>query len=210
MPAFVGEKKAAGGGGRTYFYYLLALALGCLLTVLPGCLSISVRDAGDPPPPPPSHEGESFAEFMDVPYPSVMKLESRNTFSYERKGVRAGVVTAVGDLSADEIGAYYDSHLPSYGWTPLAEAQSGKLVSTWTKGKVVLTVITNPLSLSITSDTRLELWVAAPHTREDLGRRVVYDNTGASGKPILETTPIRAPRGSGSNSGGGSYQEEDI
>jgi hypothetical protein len=174
------------------------------LLLLSGCINIAITDATGPSAPTP--EGESFAEFMDVPYPSVMVLEKRNTFTYERKGMLAGVITAVGNLSADELGAYFDLHLPAHGWSPLAEAQSAKLVSIWTKGNRYLTIISSPISLSLGSDTRLELWVAPPHTGEDLNQRIVYQDTGPNRDPIIRTTPIR----SGSGGGNGAYREEDI
>ncbi|MDR1308532.1 MAG: hypothetical protein LBL95_01315 [Deltaproteobacteria bacterium] len=199
------EKDARGAhpprparGGRP----LLALLALASLSLLPGCLNVAFGDARGPSAP--TAEGESFAEFMDLPYPPVMTLETRNTFAYERKGIRAGVVTVVGRLSADEIGAYYDSHLPAHGWAPLAEAQSTKLVSTWTKGQKVLTIVTSPITLSIGSDTRLELWVAPPHSQGDLGQRIVYGSTGPREEAVIQTTPIRG----GPRQGG--FTEEDI
>jgi hypothetical protein len=188
-------------------WYVLLL-LTALLAVLPGCLNLAITDATGPAAPTPG--GESFAEFMDVPYPSVMVLEKRNTYTYERRGMQAGVVTVVGNLSSDEIGAYYDLHLPSHGWSPLAEAQSSKLVATWTKGNKVLTVISTPITLSLGSDTRLELWVAPPHTKGDLGQRIVYDDTSPRRAPLVETTPIRSGSGSSTSRSSGAYQEEDI
>jgi hypothetical protein len=139
---------------------------------------------------------------MDVPYPSTMTLEKKNTYTYTRKGIQAGVISVVGHLTTDEIGAYYDSHLPNHGWQPRAEAQSGKLVSTWAKGQRVLTIIASPLTLSLGSDLRLELWVAPPHTKADLGQRVVYDSSAPSGDPIVETKPIRGNKGT--------FSQEDI
>jgi hypothetical protein len=107
-----------------------------------------------------------------------------------RRGVLSGVVTVVGKFSADELGAYYDQHLPSHGWSPLAEAQSSKLVSTWTKGNKVLTIITTNVTFSIGTDIRVELWVAPPHTKGDLGQRVVYDSA-PTGETQFSTKPIR-------------------
>jgi hypothetical protein len=141
---------------------------------------------------------------MDVPYPAVMTLESKNTFSYSRKNIQAGVVSVVGHLSTDEIGAYYDSHLPNHGWTPLAEAQSSKLVSTWTKGQKVLTIIASPLTLSLGSNLRLELWVAPPHTKADLSQRIVYGSTAPVEDPVIQTNPIRGGKQEGE------FSQEDI
>jgi hypothetical protein len=179
----------------------LFLILACLLSLV-GCVNVALtKTRGESAP---TAEGESFAEFMDIPYPSVMALETKNTFTYTRRGIQAGVVTVVGNLSADEIGAYYDSHLPNHGWTPLAEAQSAKLVSTWTKGQKVLTIISSPLTLSLGSDTRLELWVAPPHTKNDLGERIVYDSTAPREEPVIKTAPIRGGEKKGE------FTEKDI
>jgi hypothetical protein len=175
------------------------LVMTCL-TLFSGCLTLSdTRRSASPPP-----DGESYSEFMDVPYPSFMTLESKNSFTYTRKGVKAGVVSVVGRMSADEIGAYYDSHLPGHGWTPLAEAQSGKLISTWTKGQKALTIIATPLNLSLSGDIRVELWVAPPHTKGDLDQRIVYDSGPSQAEPVVETKPVRGGKKRGS------FSEEDI
>ncbi|MDR2386051.1 MAG: hypothetical protein LBE80_00515 [Deltaproteobacteria bacterium] len=176
--------------------------LAVLLFFLSGCgINFAIKDTrGESAP---TADAESFAEIMDVPYPSVMTLERKNTFTYTRKGIQAGVISVVGHLTTDEIGAYYDSHLPDHGWQPRAEAQSGKLVSTWVKGNRVLTIIASPLTLSLGSDLRLELWVAPPHTQADLGKRVVYDSSAPSGDPVVETKPIRGGKKNG-------FSEEDI
>jgi hypothetical protein len=172
------------------------------LFFLTGCINFALKDTrGEAAPTP---EGESFAEFMDVPYPSVMTLERKNTFTYSRKGIQAGVVSVVGHMTADEVGAYYDRHLPNHGWQPRAEAQSGKLVSTWAKGQKVLTIIASPLTLSLGSDLRLELWVAPPHTQADLSQRVVYGSSAPPEEPTIETKPIRGGKKNGS------FTEEDI
>ncbi|MDR3135642.1 MAG: hypothetical protein LBU69_06075 [Deltaproteobacteria bacterium] len=172
------------------------------LLVLSGCLNFALtKTRGESAP---TADGESFSEFMDIPYPSIMTLESKNSSTYTRKDIKAGVVSVVGHLSADEVGAYYDSHLPRHGWAPLAEAQSGKLVSTWAKGQRVLTIIASPLTLSLGSDLRLELWVAPPHTKGDLGQRIVYDSSAPTGEKIIETTPIR------NRNRTGTFSEEDI
>jgi hypothetical protein len=79
------------------------------------------------------------------------------------------------------------------------------------EGSKVLTVITNPVTFSIGGSTRLELWIAPPHTKADLTQRVVYDSTGPRNEPIYQTTPIRGGgSGSGSSSSSGSYHEEDL
>ncbi|MDR1545792.1 MAG: hypothetical protein LBU12_03585 [Deltaproteobacteria bacterium] len=146
-------------------------------------------------------DGESFYDFMDVPFPSAMSLDSSGTFTYSRRGVLSGVVAVVGRMNVEELGAWFDVHLPSYGWSPLAEAQNVKLVSTWTKGAAVLTLIASPVTLSLGGDVRLELWVAPPHLKSDLGKRVVYETTGGKAR---STTPVRSSKPKGS------VTEEDI
>jgi hypothetical protein len=54
----------------------------------------------------------------------------------------------------------------------------------------------------IGGNLRVELWVAAPHTKGDLGNRTVYQRTDEPGDPIIRTRPIR-----GGSSG---FEEEDI
>jgi hypothetical protein len=171
------------------------------LIFLNGCVNFTLKDTrGESASP---LEEESYAEFMDVPYPSTMSLERKNTYTYTRKGIQAGVVSVVGNLTTDEIGAYYDARLPDLGWEPRAEAQSGKLISTWVKGQRVLTIIASPITLSLGSNLRLELWVAPPHTKGDLGQRVVYESSAPSGETIIETKPIRGGKQ-------GSFSKEDI
>jgi hypothetical protein len=168
---------------------LLTLTVTVFLT---GCLTIAVRDDKGPGAPLPNEE--SFHDFTDVPFPATMVVEGKNTYTYMRRGIMSGVVTAVGRFTAEELAAFFDEHLPRHGWSPLAEAQSSKLVSTWTKGKKVLTIITTPVTFAIGSDIRLELWVAPPHTKEDLSQRVIYDTT-QTGEKNFTTKPVRQKGG---------------
>ena len=177
-----------------------ALLMG-LMAALSGCVTLALRDTSGPMAP--TSDEESFAEFMDVPYPATMTLEKDATFSYTRREVKAGVVTVIGKMTVDEIGYFYDTHLPGHGWSPVAEAQSLKLVSTWTKGGKVLTIIATPIVMAIGGNLRLELWVGAPHTKGDLGQRTVYQSTGGDKGPLVETKPIR--RGKNNN-----IEEEDL
>ncbi|MDR2455899.1 MAG: hypothetical protein LBE49_04815 [Deltaproteobacteria bacterium] len=178
----------------------LLLALSGLTMALSGCVTVALRDTSGPNAA--TIDDESFAEFMDVPYPAIMTLEKDGTFSYMRREAKAGVVTVMGKMTVDELGAFYDAHLPGHGWSPVAEAQSNKLVSTWTKGGRALTIIATPIVMAIGGNLRVELWVGAPHTKGDLGHRVVYRSTDEGSNPVIQTRPIRG------NKGG--ISEEDI
>jgi hypothetical protein len=160
---------------------------------LPGCLAAITAPFESSSPQ--NRDEESFAEFMDVPYPSIFSLDKKNSFTYSRRNVLSGVVTVAGRLNLDEIGAYYDQHLPQHGWVPVAEAQGSKLVSTWKKGEAILTILAQPATFSIGNDTRVELWVSPPHLKGDLGQRVIYQST----KPneSFSTTPSRPGKNSG-------------
>ena len=182
------------GSKRAPFGQILLLALSfALIAALSGCVTMAIRDTKGPMAS--TSDEESFAEFMDVPYPAVMTLERDSTFSYSRREVKAGVVTVLGKMTVDELGAFYDSHLPSHGWSPLVEAQSKKLVSTWTKGGKVLTIIATPVIMAIGGNLRVELWVAPPHTKGDLGSRIVYRSSDEGKAPIVQTKPIRGNKG---------------
>ena len=185
-------------GWRSGALVVMALVVAALI---PGCLNVALRDT--PGPSAPYGYEESFAEFLDVPYPATMTLEKGDTFTYTRRGVLAGVVTLVGKMTVEELGAYYDEHLPPHGWSPLSEAQNVKLVSTWTRGDKTLTIIATPIVMAIGGNLRVELWVAAPHTRADLGNRAVYRRTDEPSDPVLRTGPVRG-------GGGGGFGEEDI
>jgi len=139
---------------------------------------------------------------MDVPYPSIFSQDKKNSFTYSRRNIISGVVTVVGRLNLDEVGAYYDQHLPFYGWTPVAEAQGSKLISTWKKGEAILTIIAQPASFSIGNDTRVELWISPPHLSGDLGQRVIYQGTNKG--ETYSTTPVRTGKTSGQ------VQEENL
>jgi hypothetical protein len=138
-------------------------------------------------------EGESFAEFLDVPYPSIMGLDRQATFTYNRRGVLAGTVVVAGRMTLDEVGEYFDLHLPSHGWTPLAEGQGAKLVTTWVKDKKVLTIIASSVFAIAGQDTRVEIWVQAPFNKSDLGHRVVYRKSPEK-REIFSTTPQRSTK----------------
>ncbi|MDR2442383.1 MAG: hypothetical protein LBE31_02545 [Deltaproteobacteria bacterium] len=170
----------------------LIIFLFLTLTILGGCLNVAIRDHSGPSSL--TSGEESFAEFLDVPYPASMTLERDNTFTYSRRNVLAGVVSVVGRFSVEELALFYDQHLPGHGWTPLAEAQNVKLVSTWTKGGKVLTIIATPIIMAIGGNLRVELWVAPPHTKADLGKRMVYQNSGNEGERTYSTKPTRGQK----------------
>jgi hypothetical protein len=158
-----------------------------------------------------SREDENFQDFMDVPYPSAMTLEKSRVEIYERRGITCGTYSVLGSLSSDELMDYYDRHLPPHGWAPQAEAQTEKeIISTWIKGNKTLTIETTKVTLSIGADTRVKIWVASPHTKGDLGKRVIYRDTADPGK-TWTTTPLR--QGGGGQRGGGQrgdVQEENL
>lgn len=163
---------------------------------------------------------ESFAEFLDVPYPANMSFSKKQSFTYERRGVQSGLVTVSGRMNMDELGAYYDAHLPGHGWSPVAEVQySSAFASTWRKGEKLLTIVSRPASFSVGGDVTVELWVAPPHTQADLGHRVVYQKPSAqeegessSGGGFLDGL-FGGPKKSGDGAKGsthGAVTEEDI
>jgi hypothetical protein len=142
-------------------------------------------------PAPHTREDENFQDFLDVPYPSAMEVEKSKIQVYERRGVLCGTYSLIGSLSPDELMDYYDRHLPPHGWIPLAEVQTEReVVSTWTKGKKTLTIQSSMVTMAIGADVRLRVWVASPHTKDDLGKRIIYRDTSDPGK-TWSTTPIR-------------------
>ena len=162
-----------------------------------------------------NRDEESFAEFRDVPYPANMSFNKQESFTYSRRDVTSGLVVVSGRMNVDELGAYYDLHLPGHGWSPLADIHySSALVSTWKKGNKVLTVVGRPVAFSIGSDLKVELWVAPPYTKDDLGERTAYQ------KPtVREPASSNAGSGffdglfsggSGKSGSGSSVTEEDI
>jgi hypothetical protein len=174
----------------------LSFLLALTVFLVSGCINVAVKDTRGPNVA--GSDDESFAEFMDVPYPGTMTLEKKRVRVYTRRQVLSGVVSVVGDFTPDEIGAFYDQHLPSHGWTPLAEVEGSepKLISIWSKGSKVLTIIVSS-TLAIGGRIRVELWVAPPRLKEDLGKRVIYKS---STKPEnreekFSTTPIRKSKG---------------
>jgi hypothetical protein len=152
-------------------------------------------------------DDENFQDFMDVPTPSVMAVETGAVEIYERRGVLAGKISLMGKLTVDELLDYFDRHLPNHGWTPLAEAQTERAaLSTWAKAGKTLTIRATQPSLSLGVKSNLEIWVSPPHSKEDLGHRVIY-NRSDEPRPSYRTTPIRTGGGFGSSSG---VAEEDI
>ncbi|MDR2140680.1 MAG: hypothetical protein LBR11_02650 [Deltaproteobacteria bacterium] len=180
--------------------YINFLLLTLVFLGLTGCVRPIIAPFGGKDSPP--LEGESFAEFLDVPYPSVMGLDRQSTYVYKRRGIQAGTIVVAGRMTVDEVGEYYDQHLPSHGWSPLAEAQGSKLVSTWTKDKKVLTIIVSSVFSITGQDSRVEIWVSPPHLSSDLGQRVVYKKPPEPGE-TYSTTPQRRPNK-------GSVSEENL
>jgi hypothetical protein len=181
---------------RPIILSLVLLALG-----LAGCVRPVLAPFGGKGSPP-VLEGESFAEFLDLPYPSAMGLDRSATFTYERRGVKAGTVVVAGRMTMDEVGEYFDLHLPSHGWSPVAEAQGPKIVSTWVKGDKYLTIIVSPAFAITGQDSRIEMWISPPHLKSDLGKRVVYQKPNER-REIFSTKPQRKSKD-------GEVSEEDL
>ncbi|MDR2405144.1 MAG: hypothetical protein LBE27_02095 [Deltaproteobacteria bacterium] len=179
---------------------LSIILLQLLLTVSCTTFLAPARDSD-----PLAREDENFQDFLDVPYPSAMTVEKSKVQVYDRRGVLSGTYSILGKLSPDEILDYYDRHLPKHGWQPLSEAQTeSEIISTWTKGNKTLIIQTSKVTLAIGADTRAKIWVAPPHTKSDLGKRVIYRDTSEPGKS-WSTTPIRQPKG-----GHGDVHEENL
>jgi hypothetical protein len=155
-----------------------------------------------------AREDENFQDFMDIPYPSEMTIEKNKTEVFTRRNVLSGHISIVGPLSNDELLDYYDRHLPHHGWTPHAEVQlESETVSTWAKPGKTLTIIATKPALSIGVKSRIDLYVAPPHTEADLGHRTIYLDTTPSGSSY-STTPIRESGLGGRRSSG--IGEEDL
>lgn len=192
-------------------YCGIALVLFALLS-LSGCVEKVTAPFTAPPV---NRDEESFAEFSDVPYPAHLKFSKGDSFTYQRRGMLSGLVVVSGRMNLDELGAYFDTHLPGHGWSPLSDIQySSALVSTWKKGDKILTVVGRPSALSIVGEVKVELWVAPPYTADDLGKRVVYqkpasrESSSSGGGGILGG--IFSSSGSGSKKSDNSVTEEDI
>jgi hypothetical protein len=154
-------------------------------------------------------DDENFQDFLDVPFPSEMTLEKGQSVVYQRRDVTSGRLVGVVSMSTDEMLDYYDRHLPRHGWTPRAEVAAGKTsVSTWSKGTKTLTVVAEQVTLSVGARSRVTLYIAPPHNKEDLGQRTVYQTTQREHRERYSTTPIRGGSGGGSSRGG--YSEEDL
>ncbi|MDR2198599.1 MAG: hypothetical protein LBR53_03915 [Deltaproteobacteria bacterium] len=183
--------------------FVLAAAVSLLFA---SCTTI-LAPGGKPDPY--QRDDENFQDFLDVPYPSALSLEKAKTEVYERRGVLSGSISLLGKLSPDELMDYYDRHLPPHGWSPLGEVQTeNEIVSTWVKGNKTLTLDCSKVTLALGADVRLRILVQPPHTKADLGKRVIYRDTSEPGR-TWSTTPQRE-RGGGSYGGGGHVSEEDI
>jgi hypothetical protein len=183
-----------------------AVLLAVLSLLLTASCSFSLSNAGDEYVPPP--ENENFQDFTDVPYPTEMSVEKGKTVVFTRRDVLSGRVSVTGPLTNDELLDYFDRHLPGHGWTPHSEVRTpDETVSTWAKpGKTLTLMVTKP-TLSLGVKSRVDIFVAPPHTKDDLGKRTVYESS-KSGSKTYSTTPIRTPGSSGTRTTG--IGEEDI
>ncbi|MDR1039474.1 MAG: hypothetical protein LBR80_04770 [Deltaproteobacteria bacterium] len=189
----------------------LSAAARILLLAAPIALCVSCFAALAPSSPDQTRrDDENFQDFLDVPFPSEMAVEKGESVLYTRRDVLSGRISLVGTLSTDEILEYFDRHLPGHGWTPRAEVTARKVtVSTWSKGTKTLTVVAEELTLSVGARSRTVLYMAPPHTQDDLGHRTVYQSTERAHGERYSTVPIRGGGGSGGSSRGG-YSEEDL
>lgn len=146
--------------------------LTAIITTFTGCLEGLPQLFTEPKPNP---QKESFAEFVDVPYPTHLVYNRRESYTFKRRDKLCGLVAVSGQMNLDEAEAYFDTHLPGHGWQPQARVSyNSALVSTWTKGDQTLTVIGRPATLTLIPEIRVELWIAPLHTTDDLNQRIIY------------------------------------
>ncbi|MDR2460146.1 MAG: hypothetical protein LBE38_05120 [Deltaproteobacteria bacterium] len=168
---------------------LLTLPTGCTLGISP------LKDDAY------YREDENFQDFLDIPFPTDMNVEKSKTVVFTRREVLSGHLSLVGSLSRDELMDYFDRHLPPHGWTPHSEVMAGEeIVATWAKPGKTLTIIASKPTLALGVNSRAELYIAPPLTKDDLGQRTIYESTTRP-PSSYSTTPVRSQGGTSSSIG---------
>jgi hypothetical protein len=94
-----------------------------LILLLAGCAALS--DRGKPAGTSMVLEPQSIVKFSDLPVPAGLKLQTRDSYSFESSGVRVAVLKYEGKIGPDLIENFYKDQMPMYNWSLLNTVEYG-------------------------------------------------------------------------------------
>jgi hypothetical protein len=131
---------------------LLALAL--LLATTGACITITSDKKPDSKAPP----TPVYMDFEDVKVPGSMARVYDDSYLFESRDVKAGVMALSGWDNPDEVMTFFKEHMAQDGWTLLSTFKYKKDILIFTKpDKVCLILARAPL---VYGKTNVEIWVS--------------------------------------------------
>lgn len=108
--------------------WLLALPF-CFLAAI-GCRSSSApppnpvtqaqpgQQQGAPPPPQAGSPKAQFLDFPDIPIPTELDLQPKESYVFQAGTMKTGILTLRGRVDINSLITYFSMAMPSQGWKP--------------------------------------------------------------------------------------------
>ncbi len=103
--------------------------LGLLALLLTGC--VAVRPPAERIPP--KLEPALALKFTDIPVPAKFKYLSNESYVFQSKDMRIGMLKYKGKATADQIIQFYREQMPAYGWQLLNSFEFGQKIFNFEK-----------------------------------------------------------------------------
>ena len=83
-------------------------------------------------------------KFEDIPIPAGFKMNPENSFAFQNKTMRVGVLTYIGKASPQEIISFYKEQMPLYNWRLLNLIEYGTIQILFDKGTETCVITITP------------------------------------------------------------------
>jgi len=105
------------------------LYIAVMLTILCGC--VAVRPAQERPPA--KLEPALALKFSDIPVPARFKYLDKESYVFQTKETRIGMLKYKGKASSEQIIQFYQEQMPLYGWKLVNAFEFGQKIFNFEK-----------------------------------------------------------------------------
>jgi hypothetical protein len=127
------------------------------LLVVSGCAKVIQSQSGGAETPTPI---VTIREFPDVPIPTDLKLEEKESFVYVAPGLATGLLVYHGNVEYDSLVRFFDENLIQNGWVLRASLKYPQTLLFYQKESSVCLINIKPAALKM----RVEIWLAPIET----------------------------------------------
>ncbi len=95
---------------------IIVMTAFCMFLLVFSCASLQQSLEGDNNTPAPPQQIANLT-FDDLPVPTAMILDRKNSFVYETSNYRTGMLYYHGNMSAIDVANFYKTEMSKYNWT---------------------------------------------------------------------------------------------